>query len=274
MEIMERIITPERCEEKYPKNVENETRERLLIRYQISNNIRRANSNDRLGVLWLIINPLVTSLIYVFVFTVMSADIDAMSIIIGIGIFRVFGLSVRSGITSIKDYRGGIYAERISTKVLTFGMIGSSIVNSLLQTSGIGLVLIFIFKTSFMTAIICMIFATLCGIMIEGLMLNLAKMIRNLPDLNNLIQHGLQVMFYLSPVLYSFERTSGIHRQINSYNPLIYFIEPVRAFANGDSWDFVENQYKAIVIIIFLVIFSLRGYMSLDKVRWELSSWS
>lgn len=274
MELMERVISPEKCEEKYPKNLENEIRERLLIRYQISNNIRRQNSNNRLGILWLIINPMVTSLIYVFVFTVMSANVNAMSIIIGIGIFRVFGLSVRSGIASIKDYRGGILAERISTNVLTFGMIGSSIVNSLLQTLGVGLVLIFIFKTGLLSAIVLMVFATFCGIIIEGLMLNLAKMIRNLPDLNNLIQHGLQLMFYLSPVLYNFERTSGIHRQINTFNPLTYFIEPVRAFANEDSLDFIENEYKAIIIIVFLVIFSLRGYMSLDRLRWELSSWS
>ena len=96
-----RNITPDKCEESYDDNQMLSLRHRMLIKYQISNNLRRQISNTRLGILWLIINPLVTSLIYVFVFTVMSANVDAMSIIIGIGIFRVFGLSVRSGIASI-----------------------------------------------------------------------------------------------------------------------------------------------------------------------------
>jgi ABC-type polysaccharide/polyol phosphate export permease len=270
-----RNITPDKCEESYDDKRMLSSRHRLLVKYQISNNLRRQISNTRLGILWLIINPLVTSLIYVFVFTVMSANVDAMSIIIGIGIFRVFGLSVRSGIASINDYRGGILAERISTRVLTLGMIGSRIVNAQLQTLGVGIVLILIFKTGIFTAIFLMIFATICAITIEGIMLNFAKLIRNLPDLNNLIQHSLQLMFYLSPVLYNFERTSGIHRQINTYNPLTYFIEPVRSLANGGSnWDFIENELQVLLIVFLLIIFSLKGYMSLDKVRWEVSSWS
>ena len=122
---MIRKITPEECKETIIKNEQTVLRERALIRYQIWNNIRNQSRNDRLGLAWLIMNPLVTSLIYVFVFTVMRANLNAVNIIIGITIYRVFSLSVRSGVSSIRDYRGGIFAERISSKILVRGMLGS-----------------------------------------------------------------------------------------------------------------------------------------------------
>ena len=97
------------------------SRERALIRYQIWNNMRNKSKNDRLGKTWLIINPLVTSLIYVFVFTVIRANINTMNIIIGITIYRVFSVSVRSGVSSIKDYRGGIYTRKNINKNTSLG---------------------------------------------------------------------------------------------------------------------------------------------------------
>jgi len=269
-----REINPEECKETMIRNKENVSRERALIRYQIWSNVRNRSKNDRLGKIWLIVNPLVTSLIYVFVFTVIRANMNTMNLIIGITIYGVFSVSVRSGVSSIKDYRGGIYAERISTKVLVLGMLGNRIINTQFQTIGAAIVLIFIFDIDVLTSLSLILISTIFGIIVEGFMLNFAKLIRNIPDLNNIIQHTIQLLFYASPVLYSFDQTNGLHRLFNSYNPIMYFIEFHRGLIN-ERFAFGEiNQIILLIIISFLIIMSIRGYKTIDRVRWELSTWS
>jgi len=271
MNYLIRHISQNECKETMPEGAS--TRERALIKYQIWNNIRNQSRNYRLGLVWLVINPLITSLIYVFVFTIMRANLNAMNIIIGITIYRVFAQSIKSGIASIRDYRGGILAERISSQVLVRGMLGSRIINAQFQTIGASIVLTIMFKVDILTSFSLMIIATICGLLIEGCMLNFAKLIRNLPDLNNIIQHIIQLLFYASPVLYSFDRTVGIHRLFNTYNPIMYFIEFHRGLISNEFAFENINQNIFLIIILFLTLMAIRGYRSIDRVRWELSTW-
>lgn len=269
-----RNITMEKCDEKIPKTKENITRERALIRYLINNNILKQTRNNRLGLIWLVINPLITSLIYVFVFTVMRANLNAMNIIIGITIYRVITNSIKSGLASINDYRGGIYGERISTIILTKGMIGGTIINIQFQTIGAAIVLYFMFDVNLMLSMSLIFITTVWGVLAEGVMLNFAKLIKNLPDLNNIVIHVIQLLFFASPVLYGFNQTSGIHRSFNTYNPIMYVIEFQRGLIS-DVFTFENvNSYIPIMMFFVIVILSIRGYKSLDRVRWEVSSWS
>jgi ABC-type polysaccharide/polyol phosphate export permease len=197
-----------------------------------------------------------------------------MNIIIGITIYRVFSVGVKSGVSSIKDYTGGIMAERVSTRVLIKGMLGNRVVDSLFQTVGACFVLIILFEVSIIHSFTLIIVTVICGLMAEGFMLNFAKIIRHLPDLNNIIQHTIQLLFFASPVLYGFELTSGLHKTFNSFNPVMYFIEFQRGLIS-ESYRFNEiNPAIPVTLFVGIIIFSLRGYTTIDKVRWELSTWS
>lgn len=269
-----RKITPVECKETVAKSQEHLIKERSLIKFQIWNNIRNQSRNNRLGVAWLVLNPLVSSLIYVFVLTVMRANLNAMNILIGITMFNVFSVAVRSGVSSIQDYRGGIYAERISSRVLTRGMLGSRIVNTHFQTLGAAVVLIVMFDVHVIKSASLILISILFGIITEGFMLNFAKLIRNIPDLNNIIQYIVQLLFFTSPVLYEFSQTDGAHEIFNSFNPVMYFIEVQRGIISEEfNFDGINRTF-VFFIMTFLVILSIRGYRTIDKVRWEVSSWS
>ena len=84
----------------------------------------------------------------------------------------------------------------------------------------------------------------------------------------------IQLLFYASPVLYSFDQTSGLHKVLNSYNPIMYFIELHRGTITGN-FAFEEiNQLIILSILFLLILMSIRGYRTIDKVRWEVSTWS
>jgi len=68
--------------------------------------------------------------------------------------------------------------------------------------------------------------------------------------------------------------TSGLHYRINEFNPFSYFVETVRFMADLDSEIGEFPELQIIAIISSVVAFSMRGYMQIDRLRWEVSSWS
>ena len=271
---MERTITFERCSETQPLPEEEIMMDRTRSSFILMNKFRKIAGRRRLGVLWLGLDPVIRSMIYLFVLTVLRSSIKGESLFIGITLYAVMGKSFRSGCASVADYSGGIMAERIRTRALIPPIIKFRIIESFASTLGASLVLAFYFKVPIGGVIGLLLIGQIMGILFEGLGQNIAMMAKRVPDINNIVQHFLRFMFYASPVLYPMTLTSGIHYRLNEWNPFTYFVELSRHLAGLESVFPELNSGIFVCFLAILVIMTIRGFGRIDRNRWELSAWS
>jgi len=269
---MERIITADRCID--VSSEEYEVLGKSRRRFILKNKFRRLAATNRLGVLWIGINPIVEAVIYLFVFTVIRGRTSPIALFIGIVLFKVVEESFRSGVGSVKDFTGGLKCERVRTKNLVIPMIQYRVIDTLTKAAGVSLILFFGLDVGINGILGVIIITQICGILFEGVGLNMAKLAHRIPDINFAIRHFFRFMFYASPALYPMGQTDGIHYQFNELNPFSYFVELARYCAETDSVFLEMNMSIFAFFMISLMTFTYRGYTQIDKQRWELTAWS
>ena len=271
---MIRTIDSLSCSEVESLGKREKSLDRARIKFVFNRKVREVIGRRYLGIGWLILNPVVNSLVYLFVFTVIRSNPDAAILLTGISMYTIFSNSFKSGMNSLRDFSGGLKAERVRTRVLTYGMVNYRIFDTTLQSLTIALIL---FLGLNIEAYGVLFFVTSClflSIISEGVGLNISTLVKRVPDLSNLVNYGLLLGFFASPALYSYSSTSGLHRLVNSISPFTVFVEATRGASGLEtSIDLVLSPASITILLIF-GIFAVRGYATLDKQRWEASSWS
>jgi len=271
---MERKINHGWCRDSRPLDEGELSLDRARSWFILRKKIRTVVGSRVLGSFWLILDPIVLSAVYLFVFTVIRSNPSAQSLFIGISMYRIFSASIKSGVASVGDFSGGIKAERIRSRVIVSSAIMYRIFDNSMQSIGVAIILLVGFHVDLIGVVAFIIASQIMGITAEGLGLNLSLVVRRIPDLNNLISHFLLLMFFASPVLYPLSRAKGLHYTINEYNPFTYFVEFARYFADLESAFLYLDSGLSIILMSMVALLALRGYASIDRVRWEVSAWS
>ena len=86
---MQRTIDRVSCREVGIFTKEEEILDRERSAFILRKKIRSVSGRKRLGLAWIVIDPIVTSLIYLFVLTVLKARSDPESLFIGIASYTV-----------------------------------------------------------------------------------------------------------------------------------------------------------------------------------------
>ena len=240
---MLRIIDSESCREEGGLSEEEILLDKSRIWFVFRRRVRNVVGRRYLGVAWLILNPIVTALVYLFVFTVIRSSPNAAILLTGISMYTIFSNSFKSGMNSINDFSGGLKAERVRTRVLTYSMIYYRLFDTVLQASGISLILFYGLDIGMTGVATFILLCIAMSLLTEGVALNISTLTKRIPDLTNLVNYALLFGFFASPALYSLNSTSGIHYKANEYNPFTYFVEAVREASGLDSafselWNF------------------------------------
>ena len=271
---MLRIIDSDGCRDSGKLPPEELLLDRKRVSFVIRNKLRSSVGKKRLGVIWLILDPVAMSLVYLFVLTVVRARLDMESLFIGVSMFRIFQSSFKSGVNSIKDFSGGIMCERVRSRVLVSASMRFRILEATLQSSAIAVILLTYLDVKAVAVLSFIIISLLMGFLAEGVGLNLSRLVRRIPDLSNIVTYFLLFMFFGSPVLYPMSMTEGLHYRINEFNPFAYFVEFVRYLADLESAIGMLPERQTIAIFSIVIILAIRGYTQIDRLRWEVSSWS
>ena len=267
-------ITSEYCSEEGKLTEDEISLDKSRVKFILRRKIRGMAGRKRLGSLWLVLHPVLLSLVYLFVFTVIRSNPNSVNIFVGISMFNIFSSSIKSGVNSVRDFSGGIKGERVRTRVVSKAMLNYRVVDVLLQSSGVSVILFCFLGVGMMGIIAFTLLCLVVGIVAELFALNLSLAVRRVPDISNFIDYSLMLMFFGSPVLYPMSMTSGLHRTINEYNPFAFFVEGARRFVDVDSVIDEILGPEAFAILFVIGILSMRGYHTLDRLRWEVSSWS
>jgi len=271
---MYRRMTVNGCEEVEEAGEEQSFLDQRRSSFILRNKFRKLAGDKRLGVLWVVLEPLVMSLVYLFVLTVLRSSISSESIFIGITLWGLATVSLMSGVQCLDDFSGGLKCERVRTWVLVKPMIQFRIIDSASRTIGVAVILNYSFNVGAIPTISFMIIGVFLGLAFEGLGLNLSRIGHAIPDIKVLIRYFMRLMFFAGPALYPLTYAEGIHYKVNLINPFTYFVELARHLADLESaFPDLELMTGALVICLLFTL-TLRGYLGIDKLRWELSAWS
>jgi ABC-type polysaccharide/polyol phosphate export permease len=217
---------------------------------------------------------MIISLIYYFVLTVVKSSPDARSLLIGVSMYKIFRGSFQSGVSSVNDFSGGLKGERVRSRVLTRSTLWHGIIDNTIRASGIAVVLFIGFGVSLEGVVAFLVMSEIMGFLAQGVGMNLTLMAKRFPDVNHLVFYFLRLMFFCTPVLYPMSITSGLHYRVNEFFPFSYFVEFVRYVVGLDSVVLDFAAVPTIPILVVVIVLAYRGYSSIDRLRWEVSSWS
>nr|WP_290857098.1 ABC transporter permease [Flaviramulus sp.] len=221
-----------------------------------------------LGPLWYLIQPMFTSITFTIIFNNL-AGIETGAVppflfnLTGITIWNYFtscftGTSNTFGSNSA--IFGKVYFPRIISPL-------SLVVSSLLKF-GIQLVILIVFYIYFYSngadislngwVILFPILIVMMGLLSLGLGMIISSMVTKYRDLNYLVGFGVQLLMYISAVVYPMalvEQKMPDFAWVVKYNPLAYIIETTRfMFLNVGELPFFGLIYTLIITIVILLI--------------------
>ena len=255
-------------------SAEEKMRESKQIEFIVRSHFSKTTEKKYLGYLWLILDPLVTSLIYLFVFTVVRARIGPGSIFIGITLYKVLESSIKAGINIVKQNDGGIKCERIGSAIILKATILRRSIESILGTVPTSLILIFGFGIDWQGGIFYILIAQIMSLLFLGLGLCAAGIVRKIPDIGEVVNWILRIGFFISPAIYPMYKMQGLHYKVNEFNPFTYFAEGTRKIAGETSmFDKLSPSimFSLLAIIVLLNVWAIRRF---DKLRWRITVWS
>ncbi len=267
-------ISSSSCKIHQSKNEYQKSIDLAKISFIVKSKFRKTTKRRFLGYVWLVLDPFIISMIYLFVFSVVKANPNASSILLGVTLYRVFQASIIGGTRCLNNLNGGFKAERVSTKIVILSELTYRVIDVFLQTVLIFTILVLAFGMGFFDGLIFLVIAQLMGLLFFGFGVSISPLLQKVPDFQNVISYGLRLGFYVSPAMYPMERMEGFHYHFNQFNPFAYFAELSRHLAGIDSVFFDLDPRIFIAFLSCLLLLTLIGFRRVDSLRWRMTTWS
>jgi lipopolysaccharide transport system permease protein len=253
-----------------PKSSLFELKLKSLIRYIdllilfIKRDITVVYKQTILGPLWFFVQPIMTTLIYVFVFgNIAKISTDGIPqptfYMSGIVIWNYFSecfTKTSDTFTQNAGIFGKVYFPRLITPL---SVVASNTIKFLIQfTLFILLYLFFILKGSHFNLSITIIFLPFYVILMALLGLGFGLIFSSLTtkykDLKFLIQFGVQLLMYATPVIYPLSTISSKYKIYFQLNPITHIIEAFRySFFEIGQFSFIWLSYSLFFTLIILI---------------------
>lgn len=221
-----------------------------------------------LGNIWLVLDPLVLTLVYLFVFSVIAHREDPAIVFVGLGIIRGMQRSLISSSSPDAINQSGFPIERSRTRVTVAASVMLLGSDSFFIGIGISGVLIFL-GTDPINALLFIPILFISNLWWHSLGTCLLGITSMVPDLHKILRYFGMGMFFASPVLYSFEMTSGLHRQLCLYNPAAYFIELGRFVTQTENGVELLPQIGFVISVLSGIVMFVFGSARVDRIRWH-----
>lgn len=227
-----------------------------------------------LGPLWFIIQPLLTTLMFVVIFgnlANLSTDNSPKVVfyLAGVSIWGYFSETLTktaSVFTNNASIFGKVYFPRL---IMPLSLVVSGLIKFGVQFSIFVAVLLYYFFTKDNVnpnayVLLTPILLFLMGILALGLGMIISSMTTKYKDLTYLISFGIQLFMYATPVVYPLSSIPDKYKFLLLLNPLTAIFECFRyAFLGTGSFEFSTLGYSALVSIIILFL----GIVIFNKVE-------
>jgi len=211
---------------------------RQLIGLLVMRELKVRYKRSVLGLLWTMVNPLLLMVVYTVVFTtIMPSSLPNFSIFLLSALlpWLFFSTSLMQGLNSILSNQDLIRKVRLPQAVFPLSVVGSNLVNFALSLVPLVLLMAALkqpFTPALLFVPVAMLILTVFTIGVTLLFATATVFFR---DVKHLTEVLLQMLMYLSPVLYDLhmlgEQQSWWFRVFKAFlksNPLTYFMALVR----------------------------------------------
>ena len=258
----------------YELNLKEVWRYRDLIWLFTKRNFTVRYKQTILGPAWLFITPIISSLIYAFIFGgIAGIGTDGIPQLLfymsGNALWTYFASCINrnaSTFTSNAGVFGKVYFPRLTVPV-------SNMLTSVLEF-GIQLLLVFVFMIyylivgevhpNFLFWLLIPGVLLHLGIMGLGVGIIISSLTTKYRDLSILVSFGVQLWMYITPVVYPLSEASGFFRTVLMINPVTAPVEIYR-FALLGKGTFLP--WPLVWSIAFTVIVAVFGMMIFNKVE-------
>lgn len=221
-----------------------------------------------LGPLWFLIEPLFTSIIFTLIFNnvanISTGEVPPFLFnLAGITVWNYFKSCLNSTSNTF-NANAGIFGKVYFPRMI----VPISIVTSNLFRFGIQFLIFCVFYVYYyingaaisltIYALLFPVMVVLMGLLGLGLGMIISSLITKYRDLKVLVNFGVQLLMYLSAVMYPvsfFKEKLPDYAWVVEYNPLTYIIETVRYILLNDTesdFNFVMFTYTILITLIIL----------------------
>lgn len=234
-------------------------RQRWLIIELIRRELKLRYRGTWLGFVWTMLNPLIMTVIYTLVF----------SVIMRIGIpnfpaFLISGLlpwmmwfteSITSGTNCLVDHAGFLRNAVFPSEILPIVSVGTGMMNYLFSLPILLLLLAFFqipLSWHLLALPVVMVVQFLFTLGIAFFMATYNVFFR---DLRYIVQHLLLALFFLTPIMFDFSIIPERLHLVFKLNPLTTIIDSYRNIFFYNAWPNWENLGYVLLLGVVLVIF-------------------
>ncbi|PIP80713.1 MAG: hypothetical protein COW84_03740 [Gammaproteobacteria bacterium CG22_combo_CG10-13_8_21_14_all_40_8] len=233
------------------------TKLRAFVLYKVSTSLRSEASTYYLSYLWWIVEPILIMLMFYFVFVVLlrgRSENYNVFLLTGIVPMQWFQKSVSGSMTSITQNKGLILQVYIDKRV--FPTITVLVDSFKQQFSFLALFALLFLNGHYVSILWLQLFALFITQMvwIFSIAFLVAAVVPLLPDLKFLVSIGLQGMFFVSGVFFSYTEIPVEYQQIFLLNPMAFLLKSYRdILIEGISVDW--HHLGALFLISLILLF-------------------
>lgn len=218
-----------------------------------------------LGPIWFFIQPLITALTYIFVFNgIAGLSTDglppALFYLAGITIWSYFSecfVQTSDTFTQNVNIFGKVYFPRV---IIPLSKVISGLIKFAIQSIlFLGFFLYYLFNTDVLEPNILILITPFLLILVAGLGLGFGLIFSSLTtkyrDLKFLMQFGIQLTMYASPIIYPLSEVKGKFRDLMEWNPFAHIIEAFKYIFTGQgSFSINGLIYSGLFMLIILIM--------------------
>lgn len=240
----------------------------LLVRRDLK--VRYAGSV--LGYLWTVLDPLMMTGVYWFVFAVVfhrrgvGEQPYILFLMLGLLSWQWFSSTVTETSRALTSEARLVRSTRLPREIWVLKVVGSKGVEFLFSLPVVALFMILYRKPPSWEIVLLPVAIVLQAILLTGIGLLLGATTVLVRDLQRVVRIGLRVMFYLSPVIYSVRNVPhGVLRELFSLNPMTGIIELYRAMAFGGAFAGWHVVAAAAVISVLMLLWGASVFRRLES---------
>lgn len=247
---------------------------RELIWKLAKNDFKSKYSGNYLGIFWAFVQPIVTVLVYWFVFAVMRGDwgLDGngypfvLWLIAGIVPWFFFSDALSQGTSALLSYEFLVKKVVFKISILPIIKVISAMFIHLFFT-GFTIILLCCYKyypTLYMLQLIYFTFCMFClTLAISYITCSIVVFFR---DLGQIISIALQVGIWITPIMWNIEILPRYLQIIFKLNPVFYVVDGFRMATLDKMW-FWEHFYSTAYFWIFTVVCFLLGALIFKRLK-------
>lgn len=233
----------------------------FVIRELTSREIKRKYARSKLGIMWSVLNPLLSMIVISLIFSTMfrrSIEYFPIYYLCGSVLWTLFTTSTNTSMTAIVDNKMMLIKVKFPMQIFVLARVYTAFVNFLYSLITFGIVYAFFLIATDLTLSVYLIFFPFIVFWQMLFCIGMADILSTacvfFGDVNHLYNVVLTLWMYLSALFYPVTSLPLIMQKIIQCNPLYAYIDGFRCLV-------LEHSFPSVPEILKMVCFGLGMYL-------------